>query len=449
MTPDQPAIERSWLVRRMFPVLATAGLVLVGLGSTVWWGPALIGKTGWSLPHDLWGTMLAAQRLAHGDLAGLYTRQTGLVSLPGAAVVLVPVVLILQAAGLSLQVPGPHNPEPGAWLLAGPYAIVLSAAALFAADAIAEHLGVSRPRRALLAGAGAVGVWSVSARWGHPEDAAAVALLLAGVLGLVRERAGKAAWLTGAAVAIQPLVLLAVPVLLAVLPVRRWPGFLVRAAAPGAVLLAAAALADWGATASAVFRQPNWPAVDHLTPWTPLAPALGHGAVAAGPIRWLAILAACACGLAVRRRRAAAGRNPDSRDPDGQGTDSRDPDGRDPDTGAGPWTAHAIRELLWWMAVALALRSLFEPVMVAYYPWPALAAALIAATGSWRQLITTSLAAAACTGLAQGQWKGLWTWWAPVIVLLVVTLVLARVPRRPEARDPGPGERPREMMIAR
>jgi hypothetical protein len=91
----------------------------------------------------------------------------------------------------------------------------------------------------------------------------------------------------------------------------------------------------------------------------------------------------------------------------------------------------------------------FEPVMVAYYPWPALALALIAATDSWRRLITTSVAAAAVTGLAQGQWRGLWTWWAPVIALLALTLVLARVPRPRAARGPGPGERPREMMITR
>ena len=424
MTCDQPAAAGSWLARRLFPILATAGLLIVGIASTIWWGPALVGKTGWSLPHDLWGTMIAAQRLARGDLAGLYTSPTGLVSLPGAAVILVPVVLVAEAAGLSLRLPGPHYAHPATWLLAGPYAIVLAASALFAADALAEHLGVSRPRRALLAGASAIGVWSVSARWGHPEDAVAVALLLFGVLALARDRAGRAAWLTGAAIAVQPLVVLALPVLLAVLPVRRWPGFVVRAAAPGAVLLAAAAAANWSATASAVLRQPNWPAVDHPTPWTPLAPALGHHAVAAGPVRWLAVLAACGCGLAVRRARGA-------------------PD--DP----GWWTAQALRGLLWWLAVALALRSVFEPVMVAYYPWPALALALIAATDSWRRLITTSVAAAAVTGLAQGQWRGLWTWWAPVIALLALTLVLARVPRPRAARGPGPGERPREMMITR
>ena len=31
------------LARRLFPILATAGLLLVGMFSTIWWGPAMIG----------------------------------------------------------------------------------------------------------------------------------------------------------------------------------------------------------------------------------------------------------------------------------------------------------------------------------------------------------------------------------------------------------------------
>ena len=91
--------------------------------------------------------------------------------------ILVPVAAVISAAGLSLRIPGPDNLHPGAWLLAGPYLIIVSAVALFAADSIAEDLGVSRPRRALLAAAGAVALWGVSVQWGHPEDAVAVGLL--------------------------------------------------------------------------------------------------------------------------------------------------------------------------------------------------------------------------------------------------------------------------------
>jgi hypothetical protein len=84
--------------------------------------------------------------------------------------------------------------------------------------------------------------------------------------------------------------------------------------------------------------------------------------------------------------------------------------------------------------VALALRCVFEPVMVAYYLWPALAVALIAASPSWPRLIATSAAAVALTYASQLSWRSPWTWWAPMIAGLALTLFLARVPP-PTAAD--------------
>jgi hypothetical protein len=211
-----------WLLRRLFPVLATVILIVAGMAGTIW-GPRYYGKPGWALPDDLWGTMIAAQRLVHLNLAGLYTPPTQLVSLPGAAVILIPVVALFDAAGLSLGLPGAHAAHPGTWLLAGPYEVAISAVVLFAADAIAERLGVTRPRRFLLAAASATALWSVTIRWGHPEDAVATGLLLYAILALSDNRASRAAWLAGAAVAVQPLVLLAFPVLVFVVGPRRRP----------------------------------------------------------------------------------------------------------------------------------------------------------------------------------------------------------------------------------
>ena len=279
-------------------------------------GRRLFGRADWALPDDLWRTLVAAQRLLHGNLTGLYTPPTELVSFPGAAVILVPLVAVTDAAGLSLQLPGPQNGHPGEWLLAGPYEIAVAALALFAADAIAEHLGASWPKRAVLAAAGAVALWGVTLRFGHPEDAVAVGLFLYGLLVLARSRArtrtrtragragraGRAAWLIGAAVAVQPLVLLALPLVLAVIQPRRRAGFLARAAAPGALVLGIAAAANWRATVTAVTSQPNSPTINHPTPWTSLAAHLGGGMVAAGPARALAILAACGCAVAAGRR---------------------------------------------------------------------------------------------------------------------------------------------------
>jgi hypothetical protein len=392
-----------WLARRLFPVLATVTLIAIAMCSTTWWGPLITGAHNWPLPDDLWATLAAAQRLVHLDLSGLYTPPTGLVSFPGAAVILVPVTAITDAAGISLQVPGAHNLHPGAWLVAGPYQIAVSSVALFAADAIAERLGAGRPKRALLAAASATTLWCVSVQWGHPEDAVAVGLLLYGILALSQAKTSRSAWLVGAAVAVQPLVLIALPVLLVIIEPRRLAGFLARAAAPSVVLLGAAAAANWSATIHAVTSQPNWPKVDHPTPWTSLAPRLAHGAVAAGPGRILAIVVACGCAIIVGQRWRAAR----------QGAS---------------WGPDTLEEVLWWTAAVLALRSVFESVMVAYYLWPVLAVALIAAVRSWPRLIATSAAAVTVTFVSEASWHGPWAWWAPMVAGLGLTLFFARLP---------------------
>jgi hypothetical protein len=393
-----------WLARRLWPLLATVGLVAFGMLSTTWWGPSLLGRPGWSLPEDLWGTLVAAERLLHGNLAGLYTPPTRLVTFPGAAVILLPLVAVTGAAGFSLLPQSAHNLHPAVWLVAGPYEIALSAVALFAADALAERMGVDRVKRAVLAGASAVALWSVAVRWGHLEDAVAVGLLLYAILALAEARTTRAAWLTGAAIAIQPLVLLALPVVLVLIEPRRLPGFLARAAAPAVVLLGAAAAANRTATFHAVTSQPNWATVNQATPWAYLAPYAGpQHAVAAGPFRILAILVACGCAVAAGRRWAAA-------------------------RGSPGWSPDTLAEVLWWTALALALRSVFEPVMVAYYLWPPLAVALIAASRDLSRLIRTSIAATAVTLISQVSWRGPWTWWAPMIAGLGLTLFFARAP---------------------
>jgi hypothetical protein len=421
------------LIRRAFPLIASAILIAVTMGTTTL-GPALIGRTQWALPFDYWGTLVAAVRLAHFDVGGIYTQPTGLVSLPGTAVILLPVAAVISAAGLSLGIPGPHNPHPAVWMVAGPYQVAISCVALFAADALAERLWVPRGKRMLLAAASGVALWNVAGRWGHPEDAVAVGLLLYAILALSRSQVPLAGWLTGFAVGVQPLVLLAVPVLAAVLPPRRIPAFLVRGALPSVALLGAAAIANWSATYTAVTSQPNSPSVNHPTLWTGLAPHMSGGDVAAGPARALTILLACCCALALRRR-WHAGR---AISPDAVSLASGIPVSGSLASGAaadapggtgtiGVWSSELLSDVLWWSALALALRSFFEPVMVSYYLWPVLAAGLIpTATLTWRRLIAASVVASAVTGLAQGSWHNVWLWWLPVIAGLVALLALGR-----------------------
>jgi hypothetical protein len=384
------------------------------------WGVHALGRTAWALHDDLWGTLTAAQRLVHLRLSGLYTQPTGLVAFPGAAIILVPVVALMDAAGISLAPQTAAHPYPASWLVAGPYQIALSCLALFALDALNERQGFTFPRRFYVTLTGAVALWSVTVRWGHPEDAVAVGLLLYGIGALHAGRGGggrragpsaaKAGWLTGAAMVVQPLVLLALPVLLVALAEpgelraagaawrrdgypRRVAGFAVRVAVPSVAAVGAAAIANWTATVDAVTSQPNYPQIDHPTPWTSLAPHLSGGNVAAGPARLLAVLFACGCaaGYAYRRRLGAI----------------------------------ELPELLWWVAAALAMRCVFESVMVAYYVWPAITVALAAAAASWPRLIWTGIVADGVTFLSQLPWRSPWGWWSIIVAGLAVTLCCA------------------------
>ena len=411
-------LSAPWPVRRAFPLIAVVVMICVGMAGTIW-GPVYYGQTTWAVPDDLWATLVAAQRVLHLDLAGLYTAPTNLVSFPGAAVILVPVAAIMDAAGIPINA-GRQGVHPAGWLVAGPLETLLSAVVLFAADALAQRMGVSLLKRFLLAAAGATALWNVTVRWGHPEDAVAVGLLLYGVLALSNGRPDRAAWLAGAGVAVQPLALLAFPlVAIAAVEPRRLPGFVARAATPALVLLAAAAAANWTATIHAVTNQPNAPSIDHPTPWiylTFMAPHMSGGSVAAGPARALAVLVACGFALGTRRRWQRARL-------------------------AGAWRPDDLTALLWWIAVALALRTAFEPVMVSYYVWPPLAVALVAASRDWIRLLPATATAIVLTFLAQGSWRNPWVWWTPVVVVLGLTLAASRPARSPAAQVlPEPGE---------
>jgi hypothetical protein len=420
---------RERLKRRAVPLTGSTLFVLIGMFTTTWGPTHLMHRAEWALPYDLWGTLDATVRLSHGNVGGIYAAGTGLISLPGAAVILLPCAALINALGLSLQIPGPHNLHPAVWLVAGPYQMAISCVTLFAADALAERLGVSWWKRGLLQIASLGILWSPSPRWGHPEDAVALGLLLYAVLAQSNDRIALAGWLTGCAVCVQPLVLLALPVQLALLPWRRMVPFLVRGALPSAALLAAAAIANWHDTYLSVTSQPNSPVINHPTAWTSLAPQMANQNVAAGPFRLATIVLACLCAFAVRRRwQAQAQATADPGHPPGGNT---------------AWPAALLADVLWWIAFTLALRSFFEPVMVSYYPWPPMAVVLIpAAALGWRRLWIAGLLAGGLTGAAQGPSHAVWIWWVPLVAGLVVLLALSYPAR---VRTPAPVLTPSEV----
>ncbi len=157
--------------------------------------------------------------------------------------------------------------------------------------------------------------------------------------------------------ATQPVVVLMLPVILALAGKSRVLPLLVRASLPSVLLLATPIAAEFHATAHALVDQPNFPNIDHRTPWTALAPRLGGSgqglSVAAGPGRVVAVVLACATGWVARR-----------------------------------WRDRPEMVVL-AAAFTLALRCFTESVMVSFYVWPVLAVGLVVVLrGSpWRWMV--------------------------------------------------------------
>ena len=119
MTAVDARRAQPWPARRAFPLIAVVVMILIGMAGTIW-GPVYYGQQSWAVPDDLWATLVAAQRLLDLDLAGLYTPPTNLITFPGAAVILVPVAAVLDAAGLPIHA-GHQGVHPTGWLVAGPW----------------------------------------------------------------------------------------------------------------------------------------------------------------------------------------------------------------------------------------------------------------------------------------------------------------------------------------
>ena len=426
------------LKRRLWPLGASVVYIILGLlkifrwGSLGWHIPSL-----WISPNDLYESYVASSLAVHGHIGAIY-HVNNFAEFPGILVALAPLAALsgafhtsvfevltkdnqIPAHRLSATVHVPNEPFLNAqqfhsvagdfvshpqWVLAvTPYALALSCIALVALDALAERLQISHPRRILLCGVEAVVLWHMTVWWGHPEDAVAVALAVYSFIFILDKKLTKAGWFFGAAVVFQPLVLLMLPVLMAIAGRRRMPGFGIRSLFPAAVLLAAPLAANFRATTRVVLDQPNFPNLNHRTPWTALAPSIGgHGltlAVADGPGRLVAIV--IAIGIAI-------------------------------------WAVPRWRErpelLLWSCALTLALRSLTESVMLAYYPWPAVALLLIVAALASRERFGISIVIAiAMTMVAQSRLAWL-PWWIIQVIGLTVLLVVASRPEPPSALKP-------------
>jgi hypothetical protein len=415
------------LPRRTWPIVFSVIFVALGTAYFFRWGPVVEHvPSSWLSPDDLWSTYYASIAFIHGHWSSAYSVNTGFLAFPGILILLAPIAaldrslhtslvevtknhrLVAHPESFSFTGPvTPHGtlvtfgneqlaPHPQVFLLLGPYELILSAVALFACDALAERLGVSRSRRAVLGAVEAALLLNVSVRWGHPQDALAVGLVIYAVILGLNGRWKGAGWLFGLAFAVQPLVIVVLPILLAMAGRQRALGLIARGVGPAVVITIPPLAGDFHHTYTALSQQKAFPRRNHATPWTTFAPKLGGSgklvAVGGGPVRLISLALAAALGWWARRWRSRP------------------------------------EMLVWAVAVALALRCYTESVMTSYYLWPALAVALVVAARcqSWR--FAVAIAAAIFTSIA-AQWNlGEFPWWALDVGGITVVLAVASGP---------------------
>ena len=434
--------------RRTWPIVVSAAYVVLGLGFCFRWGPVVRHVPSlWIRPTDLGVSYNAATALAHGHFGAIYEPGAGFLAYPALLFVLAPLGAIsfggsfieiavnhhllthpsvytatsstglLVAGSPVFSNGGEYVLHPDALVAIIPAALVLSCVALFACDALAERLQVSRSRRAALVVAEAIILWNVTVLWGHPEDTVAVALAIYALIFAMDDRFTGAGWLFGVALAFQPLVLVMFPVLLVMGGKNRALGLVVRGVVPAALVTAAPLVANFHDTTHALVTQPTFPYnfENHLTPWTFLAPRQGGSgsetAVGAGPMR-IAVLALAA--------------------------------------GVGWWSRRWRQRpemIAWAVAVTLALRLCFEVTMTDYYVWPTLAVGLVVAARCSRLRFAISIAVAILTTVV-AQWNLGWLpWWSIDVAGAAGLLVITSrpLPLAP-AREPRPA--PRRATVA-
>jgi hypothetical protein len=378
---------------RMWPwvLLVSAAVVATGMAYSLWWAPVVRHQSYWLTPGDIWYSVRTAHWIGWGSLSFVYSNnRSELVTLPGFEVLLTPFVLLSSALGLSESAPGLFpNIHPQAWLLIGPVTLASVAVGLGAFDSLARHMKIAPRTRRLLIVLEAMALWPTVALWGHSEDVLAVGFLVLALTKLMKGQDTAAGWLLGGAIAMQLFSVLAVPVLLGLVGLRRGSRLLTRASILPGFLFIAVAVPDFHAAVWTLFQQPAFPIGNHATPWVHLAPKLARNVVAGGPARSLGLICAVLTGVLARARRD------------------------DPAT------------LIWLMAAALGGRCIFDSVMVPYYVMPVVALSLVAAAGNGYVRVTLTSAAGAALTVMVFSHHGMWAYWSLMTAIMSAMLGLA------------------------
>jgi hypothetical protein len=429
--PPPSARRRVTIVlrHRAVPLCVAVAMLVVGMTFEFLWGPVVFHMSGWFNQGDMWGMFRAAHFVGWGYLGGVYSPENTVVTYPGMAILLAPVAMLSGALHLSESFPPMVVAHPTAVFLVLPYEIILASTVLFAADALAEQLGVGSRRRLALCLLIGILVWPVVLVWGHAEDALTMTLALLGLRCVMQVRWTRAGWLFGFAIVVQPLVALAVPVLLAASPRGQRVLFAVRCAALTALTVGVAFLGNPSGSYLMLIKQPTPVTPNHATPWVSLAPNVGTAApisggltkgvnghfgkiigatgnsavsiVAGGPGRMIYVLVAVLAGLYVWRR-----------------------------------PQDTVR-LLWLVAAVLATRCFFEAVMTPYYLAPPLLLLLVLAARRGGRRFWTSAAIAVSVSVFAYHHMGAWAWWLPIVAAMATIMALAfpSVPRIDNSTD--------------
>jgi hypothetical protein len=417
-TPLGPTPPGWWRVHA-WPLAGMLVLLVGGMSWSFFWDLVVHHVDVWSTPSDLWGTFRDAHYIIWDGEGQVYNANTSFVTFPGIAVFLSPIAEIQRVFHLTESWPV-YLYKPTAWYALGPVDFLCGGVLLFPLDAIARRLSFSSPRRAIATFFEVVLIFPAVGMWGHPEDTLALTFALYGLLAGYDRRWLHSAGFFALAVVFQPLTLLILPIVLAYVPTKKWPAFAGVVAIPTALLLIPPLIQEWTPTTYAILKQPNFPTVDHATPWLSLAPVLTprrwgytdtlhyiktangsrklvYGAVKmfygqtveAGPGRTIALVLACLVGVWVARRRPS------------------------------------FVEVVWWAAFALGLRCVFESVLDPYYLVPTLVLVVVVAltVGKVRFLLTIA-AGAVCTHTSYWH-TGEWRYYLLVIGSLLLALAFS------------------------
>jgi len=404
---------------RKWPIITAVLMVAVGMAFMFGWNPVVHHTGNWATGNDLWGIFRAAHYVGWGYLGGVYTPSNGVIAFPGMSVILAPVAMLSGHFHLTESDPLMVVARPTAALLLQPVELLLASSVVFATDALAERLNVLKGRRAQLCVLVGIIAWPVAAVWGHAEDVLAVTFAVYALLALIDGKWARCGWLLGVGIAIQPLVLLLVPLALGASPSGRRVALALRSAALSVVLVGVAFIGDRADTFRALVKQPTPPSVNHATPWIAWAPQLNSGAlhtvhtsyfvphlhshptvevvtsrvpqvifVAGGPGRLIDMVLALVVGVYIWRR---------------------------------PQTH---QQLLWLAAAVLASRCFFEAVMTPYYLAPPLTLGLVMASRQGgKRFWAAAVISLEITVFAYYHLNP-WVWWLPLVVGLAVVLAL-------------------------